>query len=95
MGCVPRETIMMKKYHEVENVHVENGILRLLVDGNSVQRKLKDVSSLLATAKDEEQKEFEVSPSGYGIYWPLIDEDISIDSLLGIVHKPSKNRKSA
>ena len=85
----------MKKHYEVENVHVEKGILHLLVNGNSVQRKLKDVSPLLAATKEEEQKEFEVSPSGYGIHWPLIDEDISIDGLLGIVHKPSINRKSA
>ena len=85
----------MKKHHKVENVHVGKGILRLIVDGNSIQRKLKDVSPFLAATKQEEQKEFDVSPSGYGIYWPLIDEDISIDGLLGIVHKPSINRKGA
>ncbi|MBN2510631.1 MAG: DUF2442 domain-containing protein [Spirochaetales bacterium] len=27
---------------------------------------------------------FKISPSGYGIYWPLIDEDVSIDSLIGM-----------
>jgi len=85
----------MKKYHQVENVHLEKGILRLIVDGNSIQRELKGVSPILAAAKEEELKEFSVSPSGYGIHWPLIDEDISIDGLLGIVHKPSTNRKSA
>ena len=85
----------MKKYHQVENVHLEKGILRLTVDGNSIQRELKDVSPILAAAKEEDLKEFSVSPSGYGIHWPLIDEDISIDGLLGIVHKSSTNRKSA
>jgi len=29
---------------------------------------------------------YEFSPSGYGIHWPLIDEDISMDGLLGIAH---------
>lgn len=85
----------MKKYHKVENVKIEKGILHLIVDGNSIQRELKDMSPLLAAAREEELKEFEVSPSGYGIHWPLIDEDISIDGLLGIVHKPSTTRKSA
>ena len=85
----------MKKYHQVENVHIEKGILHLIVDGNSIQREVQDVSPLLVAAKEEELNEFEVSPSGYGIHWPLIDEDISIDGLLGIVHKPSTNRKSA
>jgi hypothetical protein len=56
---------------------------------------MKDVSGILANAKEEEQQAFEVSPSGYGIHWPLIDEDISIDGLLGIEHKPNSDRKSA
>ena len=85
----------MKKHHQVESVHVEKGILSLIVDGSSIESDLKDVSPLLAAATEEELKEFEVSPSGYGIHWPLIDEDISIDGLLGIVHKPSTNKKSA
>ena len=84
----------MKKYHQVENVKIEKGILHLIVDGDSIQRELKDMSPLLAAAREEALKEFEVSPSGYGIHWPLIDEDISIDGLLGIVHKPSTTRKS-
>ncbi len=85
----------MRKHHQVENVHIERGILTLVVDGKRVQHELKDISPLLARAKEEKQKEFEVSPSGYGIYWPLIDEDISIDGLLGIAHQPHSNIKSA
>jgi len=85
----------MRKHHEVEKVQVEKGILRLIIDGNNIQCELKDVSPLLASAKEEELTEFEVSPSGYGVHWPKLDEDISIDGLLGIVHKPDANRKSA
>ncbi len=85
----------MKKHHQVENVRIEKGILNIIVDGSNIQCELKELSPLLAAAKEEELNEFEVSPSGYGIHWPLIDEDISLDGLLGIVHKPSTNRKSA
>lgn len=85
----------MKKIHIVEDVHIEKGALNLTVDGNSIQRNIEELSSILANAKDEEQKEFEVSPSGYGIHWPLIDEDISIDGILGIVHSASENKKRA
>ena len=85
----------MEMHHKVENVHVDKGILYLTVDGNNIQHKLNELSPLLATANKEEQKAIEVSPSGYGIHWPLIDEDISIDGLLGIVHKPDTKRKSA
>ncbi|MGI9228886.1 MAG: DUF2442 domain-containing protein [Gammaproteobacteria bacterium] len=85
----------MKKNHEVKNVNITKGILSLIVDGGSIQKNLNELSFILANATEEEQKEFEISPSGYGIYWPLIDEDISIDGLLGIVHSPNKHQKSA
>jgi hypothetical protein len=49
----------------------------------------------LAQASDAELKHFEISPSGYGIHWPLIDEDISIDGLLGIEHGPAQWQKTA
>ena len=85
----------MKKHHQVENVKVKKGIVSLVVDGHPIQRNLMEVSALLAKANNQEQQEFEVSPSGYGIHWPLIDEDISIDGLLGIEHKATIGRKSA
>jgi hypothetical protein len=95
MESVPSEAVTMKKYHCIENVHIENGRLSLVVDGRRIQSELKELSPLLAAANEEAQKVFEVSHSGYGIHWPLIDEDISIDGLLGIVHEPSTDRKSA
>jgi hypothetical protein len=92
---IPREAVIMKKHHQVENVNVKNGILSLIVDGNRIESDLKDISPLFANANEEELREFEISPSGYGIHWPLIDEDISIDGLLGIAHSPNINRRSA
>ena len=85
----------MQKHHQVENVKIENGILSLLVDGNKIESDLKAISPLLANAKEAELREFEISPSGYGIHWPLLDEDVSIDGLLGIVHRPNTERRSA
>lgn len=85
----------MKKHHQIEDVRIEKGILSLVIDGICIERSLKSVSGLLERAKEEEQNEFDISPSGYGIYWPLIDEDISIDGLLGIEHHPQLNRKTA
>ena len=96
MARISKEAIAVNKYHQIENVKIEKGILSLVIDGNSVKHNLKGVSSLLASAKEKEQNEFEISPSGYGLYWPLIDEDVSIDALLGVVHNsPMLNRKSA
>ena len=95
MAGISKEALGMGRHHKIENVTIEKGILSLSVDGSSLQINLEDVSGLLANAKEEEQQEFEVSPSGYGIHWPLIDEDLSIDGLLGIEHKPGSDRKSA
>ncbi len=85
----------MKKYHVVEDIRVEHGFLHLVVDGKSIKRALKTLSPRLATATSEDLTNFEVSPSGYGIHWPTLDEDISIDGLLGILHSPDTHRKRA
>lgn len=39
-------------------------------------------SPKLASANDEQRRQAELSPGGYGIHWPLIDEDLSIGGLV-------------
>jgi hypothetical protein len=80
----------VKKYHEVSQVAVRQGRLTLTVDGRRLVFPLRTLSRRLAAAKPNEASVFEVSPSGYGIHWPLLDEDLSIDGLLGIKHTPRK-----
>lgn len=84
----------MKK-HVVEDIRFEMGSLLVRIDGAQKKFPLKAVSPLLAGASPRERDTFEVSPSGYGIHWPLLDEDLSIDALLGVVDEPSWHRKSA
>lgn len=43
---------------------------------------LKVVSSKLLDASEDQRNLYWISPSGYGIHWPLIDEDLSIEKLL-------------
>ncbi len=81
----------MKKYHIVKNVRVLNGVLALSIDGAPVQVSLRKLSARLAKASFADVNVFMVSPSGYGIRWPRLDEDISIDGLLGISHAPSRS----
>lgn len=85
----------MKKFHEVRHVRLEEGLLALEVDGQNRMISIGEISRVLSTASEEERNTFEVSPSGYGIHWPLLDEDISIDALLGIAHSPSWVKESA
>ena len=52
------------------------------MDGQAYRVDLSSVSSLLANAKDTARRSYNISPSGYGIHRPEIDEDLSIDGLI-------------
>lgn len=85
----------MNKYHDVENVTFEKDVLLIKVSGQEYQFKLADISQRLLMASPAERTKFEISPSGYGIHWPLLDEDLSIDGLLGKSHSPSNAKGKA
>lgn len=85
----------MEKYHNIEKITFQAGSLLLKVDGKDYAFQLSTISKKLASASSAEREKYEISPSGYGIYWPLIDEDLSIDGLLGIVHNPQCIREKA
>ncbi len=85
----------MNKHHELTSVKVSQGVLSFVVDGTALSRDLRVLSPILHSATNQELEDFDVSPSGYGIHWPRIDEDLSIDGLLGILHAPSQVKKSA
>ena len=95
MGGVSAEAPEMKQYHQVTGLHFEGNVMILTIDGQEKRFQVSEISSALQNASDQERDLFEISPSGYGIHWPLLDEDLSIDSLLGIVHEPQKTTKSA
>ncbi len=84
----------MKKYHKIEKISFVKDNLILGVDGKEYKFRLTDISRRLADARHEKREEYEISPAGYGIHWPLIDEDLSIDGLLGIKHKRAKAKES-
>lgn len=85
----------MNKHHDLSDLKFEDGFLVITIDGEAKRFQLKEVSPVLEKASEEERNNFEISPSGYGIHWPLLDEDISIDGLLGIVHAPQWKRQIA
>lgn len=85
----------MKKHHDVSDLGFEDGCLVVTIDGEPKRFLLRDVSLALEKASEEERSSFEVSPSGYGIHWSLLDEDVSIDGLLGIAHAPHWKKKTA
>lgn len=85
----------MNKYHEVSDIRFTNKILKIKIDGKYYEIKLSAISEKLSNASDIARNKYEISPSGYGIHWPLIDEDLSIDGFLGIKHSPKKIKEVA
>ena len=83
----------MKKYHDVQELNFIKDKLEIKIDGKTYTFQLSEISRKLNRASEIERGNYEISPSGYGIHWPLIDEDLSIDGLLGISHRPSKKRR--
>jgi len=78
----------MQKAHDIQELSFEDGRMHLQIDGRQYTFDLADISPSLLRASPEERMRYEISPSGYGIHWPLIDEDLSIDGLLGVKHVP-------
>ena len=84
----------MKKCHKVEKVAFIKETLTLTVDGKQYTFPLADISKRLTDASLAEREKYEISPAGYGIHWPLIDEDLSIDGLIGAKHKGPQTKES-
>lgn len=70
--------------HKVESLTFDQNFIYLLVDGKKNIISISKVSKKLEEATEIQRNLFTISPSGYGIHWPLIDEDLSIDSLLKV-----------
>jgi hypothetical protein len=85
----------MKKNHEVAAIFFEGETMCLTIDGRLHRFSLRTISKRLSEASRDERERFTISPSGYGIHWPLIDEDLSIDALLGITHHPQRSQREA
>jgi hypothetical protein len=85
----------MKPSHDIKNVHSSDKHMILTIDGAEKKFEIDAFSETLARGSEEERSAFRVSPSGYGIHWPLFDEDISIDGLLGVVHVREPQRTTA
>jgi len=84
----------MNVYYKIEHLRFHNESLFLTIDGIEKEFAVKNLSSVLANASEAERLNYEISPTGYGIHWTLLDEDLSIDGLLGVLHKPEFARLS-
>ncbi|MCA9409227.1 MAG: DUF2442 domain-containing protein [Candidatus Omnitrophica bacterium] len=75
----------MINFYKVSGVSFDKQKMKLSINNQKYEFDLAKISPRLLRANQEERNNFEISPSGYGIRWPLIDEDLSIDGLLKFV----------
>jgi hypothetical protein len=80
----------MEKAYNITELRFENDFLIVIGDELNIRLKLSDISEKLAKATDNERKNYKISPSGYGIHWKELDEDLSINGLL----KAAKTRQA-
>ncbi len=83
----------MKKIHDIDHVSFDGLYIVLTVDGTDYRIDLNTQSKKLAGSPDAVKNNYIISPSGYGIHWPDIDEDLSIDGLIGVKHKTDFSSK--
>ncbi len=63
-------------------VEATPGALVLFLSDRRVSIACERCSPRLAAASEMERRDLELSPGGYGIHWPRLDEDLSVGGLL-------------
>jgi len=77
-----KKLIQMIAIYKIEELNFNNNSMFLNVDGRIFTIPLDKASKKLSVADEIQRELYKISPSGYGIHWPLIDEDLSIDYLI-------------
>lgn len=80
----------MSKQHEVESVDFDGDWMVLAVDAQVYRLPLSQVSDRLAKASEIDRRIYRIAPSGYGIHWLTLDEDLSIQGLLKLAEMLSQ-----
>ena len=68
--------------HKIQEITFEKDMISLKVDGKLIRILLDKISLKLKRANEMQRNFYKISPSGYGIHWPLIDEDLSINAMI-------------
>ena len=79
---------IMDKIFNIQEIRFDKEYLFIRIDGKSYRIRIRDISQKLSAATDKERSEYDISPSGYGIHWPAIDEDLSVSGILKAIPHP-------
>ena len=83
----------MEKAYNISDLKFEKKWMVLTINDQQIRLRLKDVSEKLSKATDQELNNYKISPSGYGIHWKMIDEDLSVNGLLKLAQLKNPNHQ--
>ena len=72
----------MDKQYNVSSIDFRGEWMILSVNEEIYQIPIAQASKKLAQSTDIERKMYRISPSGYGIHWYAIDEDLTTKGLI-------------
>ena len=72
----------MNKFHNITINQTTQEYLYLTVDERAYRVAWINCSKRLSAGTPEERSFIDIAPSGYGLHWPLLDEDLAIEPLL-------------
>jgi len=72
----------MEKLYKINSIRFSEDEMIITINHQQYNINLRNVSSRLLNASDDERNNFELSPQNYGIHWPMIDEDLAINNLI-------------
>ncbi len=75
----------MEKVFNISQILFDREYLVIKINDQEYRFRINTISEKLAKADDKERNDYIVSPSGYGIHWPTLDEDLSINGLLTLL----------
>jgi hypothetical protein len=75
----------MEKVFNISQISFDKDYLVIKINDQEYRFRINTISEKLAKANDKERNDYVVSPSGYGIHWPTLDEDLSINGLLTLL----------
>jgi hypothetical protein len=81
---------MSTEFYNIQKLEFRGNRMFITIDSQQYIFNLTDISKRLTNASEIEREKFKISPSGYGIHWPLIDEDLSVPGLLKTAARLSK-----
>jgi len=81
------------KYHIITKIKFDKYFISFSAGEKFYKTDLRTQSLKLANSDYKIKNNYQISPSGYGIHWEDIDEDLSIDGLIKSAEKLFHYRK--